>query len=437
MSTTRTRMIAESIHIHFDEFKEVSEMSVANNTSGLVPQRQKALDYDNPDPVPQRKDVSSSADGNVPSQQELDLLYSPLYDEFFNAGSNPQDKQPSTNIQSTSAPSTPTYVHAEENNNDQAKEEEYSPDDEFTNPFCAPTQKEAEYSSHNIGRGINFEESFAPVARLEAVWIFIAYAAHKSFLIYQMDVKTAFLNGPMKEKIYVAQPDGFVDPDHPEKAKHTLEILHKHGMDKGQSIDADHAGCIDSRKSTSEGIQFLGDKLVSWMSKKQNCTAMSSAEAEYVVLSASCAQNRKDLPKDTPKLEIAVLRYNGDESDKGRMPTKIELTLEQSQQGVSNDVLPHSSEVRFITTCSCSDDKDILSIKIQESKKLKHKDKESNNQDLPQDIKSIKGDDRLELMKSFLEGKLYKDQIYGYRGRHARISIPRCLRQLRLNLCSN
>nr|GEX20200.1 retrovirus-related Pol polyprotein from transposon TNT 1-94 [Tanacetum cinerariifolium] len=54
--------------------------------------------------------------------------------------------------------------------------------------------------------------------------------------------------------------------------------------------DADHAGCIDSRKSTYRGIQFLGDKLVSWMSKKQNCTAMSSTEAEYVALSVSCAQ---------------------------------------------------------------------------------------------------------------------------------------------------
>ncbi|GJS72396.1 hypothetical protein Tco_0705237 [Tanacetum coccineum] len=54
--------------------------------------------------------------------------------------------------------------------------------------------------------------------------------------------------------------------------------------------DADHAGCLDTRKSTSGGIQFLGDKLVSWMSKKQNCTAMSSAEAEYVALYASCAQ---------------------------------------------------------------------------------------------------------------------------------------------------
>ncbi|GJS85546.1 reverse transcriptase domain-containing protein [Tanacetum coccineum] len=57
--------------------------------------------------------------------------------------------------------------------------------------------------------------------------------------------------------------------------------------------DADHAGCLDTRKSTSGGIQFLGDKLVSWMSKKQNCTAMSLAEAEYVALSASCAQHSK------------------------------------------------------------------------------------------------------------------------------------------------
>nr|GFB37651.1 putative transcription elongation factor SPT5 homolog 1 [Tanacetum cinerariifolium] len=74
------------------------ETFVANNTSGLVPQRQKASDYDNPDPVPQRQDVSSSADEHVPSQQELDLLFDPLYDEFFNAGSTPQDKQPSMNI---------------------------------------------------------------------------------------------------------------------------------------------------------------------------------------------------------------------------------------------------------------------------------------------------------------------------------------------------
>nr|GEZ77453.1 retrovirus-related Pol polyprotein from transposon TNT 1-94 [Tanacetum cinerariifolium] len=55
-------------------------------------------------------------------------------------------------------------------------------------------------------------------------------------------------------------------------------------------LDSNHAECIDSRKSTSGGIQFLGDKFVSWMSKKQNYTAMSSTQAEYMALSASCAQ---------------------------------------------------------------------------------------------------------------------------------------------------
>ncbi|GJZ92415.1 retrovirus-related pol polyprotein from transposon TNT 1-94 [Tanacetum coccineum] len=62
--------------------------------------------------------------------------------------------------------------------------------------------------------GIDFEESFAPVAHIEAIRIFIANAASKNMIIYQMDVKTAFLNGELKEVVYVSQPEGFVDPDH-------------------------------------------------------------------------------------------------------------------------------------------------------------------------------------------------------------------------------
>ncbi|GKD81484.1 hypothetical protein Tco_1348323, partial [Tanacetum coccineum] len=131
------------------------ETSVANDTSGLVPQRQKASDYDNPDPAPELQNVSPSANTTVPSQQELDLLFGPLYDEFFNDGtsrvnksSSPiddsaqQDTLPSTNIHPTTEPSTPTNVRAEENNDDQA---------EFTNPFCTPVQEAAESSSRNFG----------------------------------------------------------------------------------------------------------------------------------------------------------------------------------------------------------------------------------------------------------------------------------------------
>ncbi|GKA53375.1 retrovirus-related pol polyprotein from transposon TNT 1-94 [Tanacetum coccineum] len=227
--------------------------------------------------------------------------------------------------------------------------------------------------------GTDFEESIAPVACLEAVRIFVAYAAHKSFPIYQMDVKTTFLNVPLKEEVYVAQPDGFVDPDHPEKfyrlkkalyglkqaprawtsdppiptrceslgtplatkpeldadlsgtpvdqtkyrsmigslmyltssrpdlvqvvcycARYQARPTEKHlkkvkrifqylkgtinmglwypedfGFELTTFSYVDHARCLDTRKSTSGGIQFLGEKLVSWMSKKQDCTAIT------------------------------------------------------------------------------------------------------------------------------------------------------------------
>nr|GEV81550.1 Gag-Pol polyprotein [Tanacetum cinerariifolium] len=63
--------------------------------------------------------------------------------------------------------------------------------------------------------GIDFEESFAPVARMEAIRIFLAYAAHKSFFGFQMDVKTTFLHGSLKEDVYACQPEGFIDADHP------------------------------------------------------------------------------------------------------------------------------------------------------------------------------------------------------------------------------
>ncbi|GKC61924.1 retrovirus-related pol polyprotein from transposon TNT 1-94, partial [Tanacetum coccineum] len=74
--------------------------------------------------------------------------------------------------------------------------------------------------------GIDFEECFALVACLEAVWIFVAYAAHKSFPIYQMDVKMDFLNGPLKEEVYVSQPAGFIDHDHLEKVYRLRKALY-------------------------------------------------------------------------------------------------------------------------------------------------------------------------------------------------------------------
>nr|GEU57601.1 hypothetical protein [Tanacetum cinerariifolium] len=322
--------------------------------------------YDNSNPVPQLQNNSSSADAHAPSQQELDLLFGPLYDDFFTAGtlsvnnsssptnnSNQQDTQPTTNIQPTSEPSTPTYVHDEETTIIKHRKNTYktmnlpiffvhwykklpslphttlpvqtrrplATDPEMcmfvlTVSTAEPKNiKKAMADSawidamqeelHQFDRLQVWELVDKPlgksvirlsVVRLEAVRIFVAYAAHKSFPIYQMDVKTEFLNGPLKEEVYVAQPYGFVDPDHTEKVYRLRKALYGSKqapkawydeLSKFLTSKGFAKGCIDTRKSTSGGIQFLGDKLVSWMSKKQDCTEMSSVEAEYVTLSVS------------------------------------------------------------------------------------------------------------------------------------------------------
>ncbi|GKC67150.1 retrovirus-related pol polyprotein from transposon TNT 1-94, partial [Tanacetum coccineum] len=72
-----------------------------------------------------------------------------------------------------------------------------------------------EYGDVLKKKALDFEESFVPVARLEVIRIFIANAASKNMTVYQMDVKTAFLNGELKEEVYVSQPKGFLDPDRP------------------------------------------------------------------------------------------------------------------------------------------------------------------------------------------------------------------------------
>nr|GFB77430.1 ribonuclease H-like domain-containing protein [Tanacetum cinerariifolium] len=87
-------------------------------------------------------------------------------------------------------------------------------------------ESDGEMCMFALTEGVDFEESFAPVARLEAVRLFITYVAHKSFTVYQMDVKIAFLYGPLKEEVYVNQPDGFVDPYHPDKVYRLKKALY-------------------------------------------------------------------------------------------------------------------------------------------------------------------------------------------------------------------
>ncbi|GJT13951.1 retrovirus-related pol polyprotein from transposon TNT 1-94 [Tanacetum coccineum] len=79
---------------------------------------------------------------------------------------------------------------------------------------------------HRQEEGIDYEEVFAPVARIEAIRLFLAYASFMGFLVYQMDVKSEFLYGTIKEDVYVTQPPGFKDPDHPDKVYKVVKALY-------------------------------------------------------------------------------------------------------------------------------------------------------------------------------------------------------------------
>ncbi|GJX85661.1 copia protein [Tanacetum coccineum] len=260
--------------------------------------------------------------------------------------------------------------------------------------------------------GIDFEESFAPVARIEAIRIFIANAASKNMTIYQMDVKTAFLNGKLKEEVYVSQRKGFVDPDHPiyvyrlKKALYSLKqapracydtlsrFLLDNNFSKGVAsptkkhleelkrvfwylrgtinwdlwypkdtamaltayADADHAGCQDTRRSTSGSAQFFGDKLVTWSSKKQKSTAISTTKVEYIAMSGCFAQifwmrsqrtdydfvfNKIPLYCDN-RSAIALCCNNVQHSRSKHIDTRHHFIREQVEKGVV--------ELYFVTT---------------------------------------------------------------------------------------
>ncbi|GJQ99410.1 retrovirus-related pol polyprotein from transposon TNT 1-94 [Tanacetum coccineum] len=359
----RTRRIMETIHVQFDELSEpMAPMQLSTGptptfmmpgqiSSGLVP-----------NPVPAAPYVP-------PTNKELEILFQPMFDEYLE----------------------PPLIY-------KVKLDEYGDVLKNKARLVAKGYRQEE--------GIDSKESFAPVVRIEAIRIFIANAASKNMTIYQMDAKTTFLNVELKEEVYVSQPEGFVDPDHPtyvhnlkkalygitvlkipegifiNQSKFALEILKKFGMDSCDPVDtpmvdrlkldedplgilvdqtrfcsmvgslmyltasrpdlvfavcmcaryqasptkkhlealkrvfrylkgtinwglwylkntamtltayadADHAGCQDTRRSTPGSAQFLRDKLVSWSSKKQKSTAISTTDTEYIAMSGCCAQ---------------------------------------------------------------------------------------------------------------------------------------------------
>nr|GFA28359.1 retrovirus-related Pol polyprotein from transposon TNT 1-94 [Tanacetum cinerariifolium] len=233
-----------------------------------------------------------------PTNKDLEILFQPMFDEYLepphierpvsptsaihalvNSAGTPSSTTidqdaPSLSISPSSSALQPHSLHQ-----GVAAESTFIEDNHVTpvdnHPFInvfAP-EPSSDVSSSGEARlvakgyrqeeGIDFEESFTPVARIETIRIFIANAASKNINIYQMDVKTAFLNGELKEEVYVSQPGGFVDPDHPthvyrlkkalyvlkqapracpegifiNQSKFAFEILKKFGMDSCDPVD--------------------------------------------------------------------------------------------------------------------------------------------------------------------------------------------------------
>ncbi|GJU33772.1 retrovirus-related pol polyprotein from transposon TNT 1-94 [Tanacetum coccineum] len=156
------------------------EMTPSTPSSGLVP---------NPTPL---------ASFVPPSRHEWDLVFQPVFDELFSPPASVASPVPVEEalapVESTGSPSSTTVDQDEPSPKNKAR-------------LVAHGYRQEEV--------IDFEESFAPVARLEAVKIFLTFAAHMNMIVYKMDVRTEFLNGFLHEEVYVSQLDGFMDPDNP------------------------------------------------------------------------------------------------------------------------------------------------------------------------------------------------------------------------------
>nr|GEZ95862.1 Gag-Pol polyprotein [Tanacetum cinerariifolium] len=389
----RTRVIMESIHVNFDELPLIASDQLSSDPA--LECQTTTLNHDSLSPAIQRQANVPQADMTVTTSNELDLLFSPMFNELLNGSSKVvsksstvsaadapnqhqrQNHTTSLNNHTTPSPTcqiltlAPTVISSENINQAETySENDQVADDEFINIFSTLIQDQGETSSQQVignplqsvrtrrqlesdaemcmftltvsrtepknikeamadsawiewmqeelhqfnrldvwelvdkplctnvinlkwlwknkqneentviqnksrlvakgyaqKKGVDFEESFAPVARLEAVRLFIAYASHKSFTIYQMDVKTTFLYGSLKEEVYVNQPDGFVDPYHSDKVYRLKKALYglkqaprawynelsKFLLSKGFTKDADLSGTpVDQTKYRSK-----------------------------------------------------------------------------------------------------------------------------------------------------------------------------------------
>nr|GFA64388.1 retrovirus-related Pol polyprotein from transposon TNT 1-94 [Tanacetum cinerariifolium] len=343
----RTCKIHKSVNVNFDEISEMAskQFSLEPGLSNLIEKGKSSN--------PSVSQVSET------SKKDLEDLFHNFYDGYFDASKIM--KSLTTNVESSNVEKKLGFLHQRLNRfqitsflmlmkrvhhnvfNERLEDDYFDASISFHDPsnvhtFYQPYPHEKKWTKDHpvykiIGdpkssvrtrvgysqqEGIDYDETFAPVARIKAIHLFLAYVAHKDFIIFQMDVKTAFLNKILKEKVYVSQPLGFVSKQYPdylyaldkalfgmencdtvptpmvEQTKLKLDLV-------GKLVDhTDYRSMIGSLimigslmyvTSSRLDIMFTTcDKLVCWSSKKQNCVSISIAESEYVAVSGCCAQ---------------------------------------------------------------------------------------------------------------------------------------------------
>nr|GEY27276.1 uncharacterized mitochondrial protein AtMg00810-like [Tanacetum cinerariifolium] len=356
----RTRVIVETIHVNFDELPQMASDHVSSDPA---PECQRmALEHDNLSPGRQCQENVPYVAETVTMSNELDLLFSSMFDELLNGSSHVVSKSsavttadaPNQSQQQQTTPlnnhithdptcQVPTHaptVASTENMNQAEMVEEYAQveNDEFINIFFR-TRRQLELDGEmcmfaltvsrtepkNVKEAMadstwieSMQEELHQFDRLDALYGFKQaprawydelsnFLASKGFSKDQMKYRsmlgaimylTASRPDIMHAACYCARYQAKPTEKHLTAVKRIFQYLKytihmglwypkDTGFELTAFLDSDHAGCLDSLKSTSGGIQFLGgDKLVSWSSKKQDCTSMSSAEAEYVSLSA-------------------------------------------------------------------------------------------------------------------------------------------------------
>ncbi|GJT21587.1 putative ribonuclease H-like domain-containing protein [Tanacetum coccineum] len=131
--------------------------------------------------------------------------------------------------------------------------------------------------------GIDYDEVFAPVARVEAIRLFLAFASFMNFPVYQMDVKSAFLYGTIKEEVYVCQPPGFVDPKFPEKVykvEKALYGLHQAPRAWSASTPMETHKALTKDKDDEDVDFHLYRSMISWVTEGNGASTASSIEVE-------------------------------------------------------------------------------------------------------------------------------------------------------------